>query len=206
MLAAALALLLVPQTGRSPAELVAELEKPARAVFRYRVAIVKLLELKPGMAAADIGAGSGFIARLMAADVGPTGRVMAIEADPALAAYVAERVRADGIQNISVVAQPSRTASAPAGLDPSSLDAVAMVEALSTFDRPREILQSILSALKPGGLMLIVDTPREGQGAAVTGIEADDVVALAASAGFTRLDEIGIVPGHYALRFRKPKT
>jgi hypothetical protein len=30
------------------------------------------------------------------------------------------------------------------------------------------------------------------------------VIAMATTAGITRLDESGIVPGHFALRFRKP--
>ena len=67
-----------------------------------------------------------------------------------------------------------------------------------------ELLKALSSALKPGGLIVIVDSPREGQGASQIGIDADDVVALATAAGVKRLDEIGIVPGHYAIRFRKP--
>ena len=50
----------------------------------------------------------------------------------------------------------------------------------------------------------IVDAPQEGQGTSQTGIDAEDVVALATAAGFQRVDEIGIVPGEYAIRFRRP--
>jgi tRNA A58 N-methylase Trm61 len=60
----------------------AEFESATRPVFRYRVAIAGLMQLKPGMTAADIGAGSGFLARLMAGHVGSTGRVIATELNP----------------------------------------------------------------------------------------------------------------------------
>ena len=78
-----------------------------------------------------------------------------------------------------------------------------VIDAFSFFDKPKDMLASINAALKPGGLMLIVDVPREGQGPSQAGIDAEDVIALAAAAGFKRQDEIGVVPGHYALRFRR---
>ena len=186
---------------RSAAEMAAQFESSARPVFRYRVAIASLLQLKPGMVAAEIGAGSGFLARIMAGQVGSTGRVIATELAPAMIAYMNERARSEGIQNFSAV--QGRVDGT--GLEPASVDALALVNAFSFFDRPREMLQSLAATLKPGGLMLIVDLPREGQGASQAGIDAEEVVALATAAGFTRMDEIGIVPGEYALRFRRPR-
>jgi ubiquinone/menaquinone biosynthesis C-methylase UbiE len=184
---------------RSVDEMAAQFESPTRAVFRYRVAIASLLELKPGMVVAEIGAGSGFIARLLAAQVGTSGRVIATELDPKMVAYITTRARAEGIQNLTgALGQVTAT-----GLDSGSVDAVVLVDTFSFFDRPREMLTSLSQTLKPGGLMLIVDNPREGQGSSQTGMDADKVVALATAAGFQRVDEIGIVPGQYALRFRK---
>lgn len=60
------------------------------------------------------------------------------------------------------------------------------------------------AALKPGGALLVVDVPRESDGRKVVGIEAEDVVRFATAAGLKREAESGIVPGHYAIRFRKP--
>jgi ubiquinone/menaquinone biosynthesis C-methylase UbiE len=184
---------------RTPEAMAAEFESTTRAVFRYRVAIVGLMELKPGMTAAEIGAGSGFLARMMAEQVGPTGKAIATELDRRMVDYMNARAQAEGLRNFSAVqGQPTSS-----GLAPRSVDAVALVNVLSFFDRQREMLQSIAASLKPGGLMLVVDLPREGQGTSETGIDADEVVALATTAGFERVNENGIVPGHYAIRFRK---
>jgi ubiquinone/menaquinone biosynthesis C-methylase UbiE len=185
---------------RSAADMAAEFESPSRAVYRYRVAIASLLELKPGMVAAEIGAGSGFVARLMAGLVGPTGKVIATELEPSMVAYMNERARTEGLPNFSAV----KGETSSTGLGPGSIDAAAIVNSFSFFDRQPEMLQSLASTIKAGGMLLIVDTPREGQGTTATGIDADDVVALATAAGFKRIDEIGIVPGEYALRFRRP--
>ncbi len=185
---------------RAAPEMAAQFESQSRGVYRYRVAIASLLQLKPGMTAAEIGAGSGFLARIMSGLVGPTGKVIATELDPSMVAYMNERARAEGLQNFSAV----QGQAASTGLEPASIDAAALVEVFSFFDQPREMLQSLAGTLKAGGLLLIVDSPREGQGSSQTGIDADDVVALATAAGFQRVDEIGIVPGEYSIRFRKP--
>ena len=184
---------------QTPAETAAQLESDTRPVYRYRVAIAGLLQLKPGMVAAEIGAGSGFLSRIMAGQVGPAGRVIATEIDPRMVDYLNERARSEGIRHLqAIAAQPSTS-----GLEPASVDAVAIVDTFSFFENPREMLQSISSALKHGGVLLVVDFPRVGQGPSQEGIDADALVALATGAGLTRETESGIVPGHYAIRFRK---
>jgi ubiquinone/menaquinone biosynthesis C-methylase UbiE len=176
-----------------------QLESPSRPVYRYRVAITSLLQLKPGMTAAEIGAGSGFIARLMAPQVGPQGRVIAVEPDPAMVAYMNERARAEGLANFAAT-QGRATAT---GLDPQSVDAMAVVNALSAFERPAEMLQSMAAALKTGGVLLVVDFPRVGEGATASGLDVEEAEKLVSAAGFDRINESSIVPGQYALRFRK---
>ncbi len=188
-----------PQPG-SPAEIAAQQETAASAAFRYRAAIAGLLQLKPGMVAAEVGAGSGFVARAMASQVGPAGRVIATTPDSKMAGYMAERARADGLANFSaILASPDAS-----GLESASVDAVAVVNAFSAFPHQAEMLRSLAAALKPGGALLIVDLPREGIGTAQVGIDADDVVKLATAAGFKREAESSVVPGQYAIRFRKP--
>ena len=140
--------------------------------YRYRAAIAALLQLQPGMVAAEVGQTPGFIAKAMEPLVAPSGRVIT-----------------------------PRTAGA---LDPSSVDAIALVNVFGGVEQRKEMLQALSTALKPGGALLIVDLPAENDGKKVIGIEAEDVVKLATEAGFKREAESGIVPGHYAIRFRKP--
>lgn len=184
---------------REAAAAAEQMESPARAVFRYRAAIAGLMQLKPGMTAAEVGAGSGFLARAMAPQVAPGGRVIVASLDPRLLVYVVDRARAEGLEGITAVpAQPSST-----GLPTGAVDALALVNTLGTLKQPGEMVQSVAAALKPGGTLLVVDLPREGQGAAAVGIDAEDVIALAAAAGFDRVSESTVVPGQYAIRFRK---
>jgi ubiquinone/menaquinone biosynthesis C-methylase UbiE len=184
----------------TPEEIAAKQENASVAAFRYRVAIAGLLQLKPGMAVAEVGAVSGYVARAMAPQVGPNGRVIASTEQPAMVVYMGKRAEAEGLKNFSVVlAQPAAT-----GLEPASIDAAVVVNTFSAFPRQAEMLQAIAGALKPGGALLIVDLPREGIGSAQVGIDADDLVKLATAAGFKREAESSVVPGQYAIRFRKP--
>ncbi|HVL66695.1 MAG TPA: methyltransferase domain-containing protein [Vicinamibacterales bacterium] len=184
---------------RDAASFAAEFEEPSRALYRYRAAIAGLMQLKPGMSAGEVGAGSGYLARFIAAKVGPEGHVYANELEPKMLAYMTEQAAKEGLKNFTVV----RGTATSTGFAPESLDAVAAVYAFSFFDHPADMLKSIHASLKPGGLLLIVDIPNEQVGASVVGIDADDVVALAKGSGFARQAENGIVPGHYALIFKK---
>jgi cyclopropane fatty-acyl-phospholipid synthase-like methyltransferase len=136
----------------------------------------------------------------MVPQVGPTGRVIATTGDPRMAGYMTDRARTEGLANFSARVAPADAS----GLEPASTDAIAIVNAFSALPHQPELLRSLASSLKPGGALLIVDLPREGLGASQIGIDADDLVKLATAAGFTREAESSVVPGHYAIRFRKP--
>jgi hypothetical protein len=147
------------------------------AVYRYRAAIAALLQLKPGMIAAEVGPSPAVVVPEMAPKVAANGRAFAATLD-----------QKTGATN----------------LEPGSVDAIALIAALGPVEQPKALLDGLAAALKPGGALLVVDVPQENDGKKVVGMEADDVVTLAAAAGLKREAESGIVPGHYSIRFRKP--
>ena len=184
---------------RDAASFAAEFEEPSRALYRYRAAMTGLMQIKPGMKVGEVGAGSGAMSRFLAEKVGPDGHVYANELEEKMVAYMRERTAKEGIKNLTVVkGTPTST-----GFEPDALDAIAVVYTFSFFDKPAEMLQSMHASLKPGGVMLIVDIASEQVGGAMVGADADTVIALASQHGFTRAGENGVVPGHYALIFRK---
>lgn len=184
---------------RDAASFAAEFEEPSRALFRYRAAMAGLMQVKPGMKVGEVGAGSGYFSRYLAEKVGPDGHVYANELEEKMVGYMRERAATERITNLTAV-QGTATST---GFEPDSLDAIAAIYAFSFFDRPAEMLRSMNAALKAGGVMLIVDIPSEQVGAVMAGADADEVVALASRHGFARVGENGVVPGHYALIFRK---
>ena len=181
---------------RAAADMARQFENDGRPVYRHRAEIIRLLELRPGMAVAEIGAGSGFLSLMAARAIGPAGRVTATELDPKMVAYMNDRAKAEGLSNFTATA--ARTDST--GLAAASADAVVIVNTYSFFDRPQEMLASVAQSMRRGALLVIVDfPPADGSGAA-----PDGVVATAKAAGLQVVDRHDVVPGHYLLRFRKP--
>jgi predicted methyltransferase len=154
----------------------AAVQEPASAVHRYRVTIANLMQLKPGLTAAEVPGATAVIAPELKRIVGPEGKVIAASFD-----------KKTGV--------PS--------LEAASVDAVVLTSALTVTDQHKELFDGLGKAVRPGGVLLVVDVPQENDGKRVSGLEAEDVVKLATAAGFKREAESGIVPGHYAIRFRK---
>lgn len=87
---------------------------PREVVFRNGADIIRLLDLSPGASAAEVGAGSGFLSRLIAREVGEAGRVVVTELDPKMIEYINDRARSEGLANLAAV--PGRTDAT--GLEP----------------------------------------------------------------------------------------
>ncbi len=70
----------------------------------HMVAIMcDLLDLQPGMAVLEVGGGSGYHAAVMAAMVGPGGRVYSVERKPELVAAARSNLEKAGITNVTVI-------------------------------------------------------------------------------------------------------
>jgi precorrin-6B methylase 2 len=115
--------------------------------------LVTALQLKPGMVVADIGAGTGYLARRMAPLVMPGGRVLAVDVQPEMLAMLRSTVRQSGLTQI----QPLLGAEDDVRLPASSVDLAIMVDVYHELAFPYEVLASIVHALKPGGQLVFVE-------------------------------------------------
>ena len=128
-------------------------ESEDREVYRKRNEIIAAAGVKPGMAVADVGAGTGLFTMLFARAVSPGGRVYAVDISPAFIEYIRERARAEGLDNVTAIL----TKGTETELPEASVDLVYTCDTYHHFERPRETLQSIRRALKPGGRMIVID-------------------------------------------------
>jgi len=88
---------------KDAAAFAAEFEEPSRALFRYRAAMAGLIQVKPGMKVGEVGTGSGYLARYIAAKVGPEGHVYANEVEGKMVAYMNDRAAKEGLKNFTAV-------------------------------------------------------------------------------------------------------
>jgi ubiquinone/menaquinone biosynthesis C-methylase UbiE len=172
--------------------------------------LVEVLDLRPRSVVAEIGAGSGDMTVAMAQEIGADARFYATELPSELRGLQRTVDRA-GLPNVEVVEAGVRTSNLPAGC----CDAVFMRRVYHHFTHPAEINASILAALRPGGLLAIVDfEPRRwGRPAGVPedrdghGIRPSLVVEELTGAGFAHVRTIDDWSGNlYLVLFRKPQV
>ncbi|HMO86610.1 MAG TPA: SAM-dependent methyltransferase, partial [Lacipirellulaceae bacterium] len=85
------------------AEWVTRFEGESREVFTSRRAILAAMQVQPGEAAADVGAGTGLYTALLAGGGGPRGGGDAGGIAPRFVAHIAERAAAAGLGNVTPV-------------------------------------------------------------------------------------------------------
>ncbi len=182
-------------------------EGESREVYAARAAILNALQLSPGAAVADIGAGTGFFADLFSRAVGEEGRVYANDISPRFLDHLRQRKSQSDWRNVSIVVGTERSVNLPK----ASVDVVFVCDVYHHFEYPKSVLESIRRALKPGGQLVIVDFKRiDGVSSKwILGhVRASEEVFSSEieSAGF-ELEGNLRVPGlsdNYIIRFRKP--
>lgn len=180
------------------------LECDNREAFAHRTEIVAACKLKPGTTVADIGAGTGLFTRLLAAEVGPRGRVFAVDIAPKFLEHVAKTCKDAGLQNVTTVAcTPTSTE-----LPPGSIDVAFICDTYHHFEFPQKTLASIHQSLRPGGRVILVDYRRiEGKTAKwlMDHVRAGQEVVTqeVEAAGFKRVDEPLSLKDNYFVRFEK---
>lgn len=119
--------------------------------------LLAALALRPGLVVADIGAGSGYLARRMAPLVAPGGRVIAVDVQPQMVRMLERLAAQPGLANLLPWLGDEKDVRLPAG----QLDLALMVDVYHELAWPHEVLQSILRSLKPGGQVAFVEYKAE---------------------------------------------
>jgi precorrin-6B methylase 2 len=135
------------QTGLTDGQLkAAEIEVPR---------LVELLELKPGMTVADVGAGFGAWTMRFSRWLGPEGRVYATDIGAAQLAALRDAVQRERLANVTVLEGASSTTNLPA----LCCDAILIRDAYHHLTKPEDIIRSFDASLKPGGRLAVIDFP-----------------------------------------------
>jgi len=113
--------------------------------------LVSELELRDTDVVADIGAGTGYFAFRMAPLV-PDGRVLAVDIQQEMLDIITERA-SDIADNVS----PVLGSITDVNLADASVDLILLVDAYHEFSHPREMGQSMVRALRPGGRVALVE-------------------------------------------------
>lgn len=172
--------------------------------------LVAALKLHDGATVADIGAGGGQLTVALARQVGPSGRVYATELDEDRLRDIREATDSAGLKNVSVLeAHATRT-----NLPDRCCDALVLRRVYHHIDDPESMNVSLWEALKPGGLLAIIDfnpdsaestDPANRDTGDQHGVTPETVVRELGQAGFEVVDvEKGGGAGRYMVVVRRP--
>ena len=171
------------------------------------------------MTVAEIGAGDGELTLAIAERVGATGRVYATEIETEKQDAIRVAAREAGLANVEVLPAQLTSTGLPAGC----CEAIFMRHVYHHLSDPAAVDRDLLRALRPGGVLVIVDFPPtwylrpftpEDVGAERSrhGIEPGDALRELLAAGFGQVQRIEpwherwLAPDTYALVLKKPTS
>lgn len=132
------------------------LERPSRENQEQPNAVVEALDLKPTDTVADIGAGTGYFSFPIAKKV-PDGQILAVDIQPEMLEVIEFLAQENHINNV----KPILGSETNPNLATEKIDLALMVDAYHEFAYPREIMEKLVTALSPGGKVILVEYRRE---------------------------------------------
>ena len=181
-------------------------EVESREIFAHRHRITKALDLKPGMAAADVGAGTGLFMSLFAKSVGENGKLYCVDIAPNFVVHLRKLAKQKKLTQIETVHCTGTSSKLP----PASIDLAFVCDTYHHFEFPKSTLSSLRSAIRPGGQLVIVDfekIPGVSRKFIMNHVRCGKktVIEEIEAAGFRYIDELDVkgLKENYLIRFRR---
>jgi len=137
---------------------VAELDLGAsgRDIWQRPEDVMAVLALQPGDTVADLGAGEGYFVEYLSAEVGPGGRVYAVDVDSEAVAKLEQRFPEDARRVEPVLGHDDDP-----GLPDGSLDFVLLVNTFHHIEDRPDYFRKLQDDLAPGGRIAVIEPNEE---------------------------------------------
>ncbi|MSO21552.1 MAG: methyltransferase domain-containing protein [Acidobacteria bacterium] len=141
------------RTKEGRATVAKRLANPERDRTQKPEAIVAALQLKPGMTAADIGTGVGYMLPFLSTAVGPSGKVIAEDIQTDFLDGAKARIAAAKLTNVTAVLGAADDPNLP----PGAVDVALVLDAYHHMEQPAKVLAALARGLKKDGHLAIVE-------------------------------------------------
>ncbi len=126
-------------------------DDPQRDEWQKPHQVIQALGLAPNAKVADIGAGTGYFSVRLAHFV-PQGRVYAADIEPDMLKYLGERVKREGLTNVTPIAAAPDDPRLP-----EKVDLILMVDVYHHIGYREQYVRKLRDYLKPGGRIVVID-------------------------------------------------
>lgn len=165
--------------------------------------VIEALNLKPGMAVADLGSGSGYFTRRFVETVTETGNVYAVDVEPEMLKYTEESIVHMHRPYTAefILARPDSPK-----LPYESIDLLFVCNTYHHLDERPKYFSDTKSSLKPGGRVAIIDFYHDERSGELGFpkqhlVPRETVIAELIEAGYRLVREHTFLPRQYFLEF-----
>jgi predicted methyltransferase len=174
-------------------------DDPERDAWQKPHQVIQALGLRPDAVIADIGAGTGYFA-VRFANMVPAGKVYAVDVEPDMVRYLAERAKKEKRANLVAV----KGAAGDPRL-PEKADLVVLVDAYHHIGQRERYFRALAGSLKPGGRIAVIDFRMDSPSGPPKSarVAPERVKSELAAAGYALAEEHGFLPRQYFLVFTR---
>ncbi|MCL4799264.1 MAG: methyltransferase domain-containing protein [Burkholderiales bacterium] len=172
-------------------------DDPARDEWQKPHQVIRALDLAPEARIADIGAGTGYFS-VRLAHMTPKGRVYAVDVEPDMVKYLADRAEREKLANLQAV-----QASPGDPRLPEPVDRVLLVDVYHHIGERTRYFEKLREYLKPDARVAIVDFRKDSPigPPASERLSQEQVVAEMEQAGYSLAATEDFLPNQYYLIF-----
>jgi precorrin-6B methylase 2 len=121
--------------------------------------LMSALQIRPGATVADVGSGTGYFTWRLAEQVGPKGKVFAVDVQQSMLDLTKAAVAEHKLSNVEFVLSTDSNPRLPE----RSVDLVFVAYAYHEFGDPDAMMAAIKRTLKPGGRVVILEYAKESK-------------------------------------------
>ncbi len=180
------------------------LERPSREREERTDLLVANLPLTASSVVADIGAGTGYFSFRIAERI-PDGKVLAVDIQQEMLDVIESRKASGGPSNVTTILGTERDPRLPE----AGVDLILMVDAYHEFSYPREMGEAMVTALRPGGRLVLIEYRGEDPSVPIKPLHK-----MTAEQATAEMEAIGLewertgdfLPQQHFLVFRRPRA
>ena len=179
------------------------LERPEREEEEKTEQMVAALKFHDGEVVADIGCGSGYVARKIAPHIGAKGVIYGVDIQQEMLDLLMKRMAMFRIATVKPVLGEIDDPKLPA----ESCDTMILVDVYHEFDHPFEMIDAMIRGLKPGGRIVFVEFRGEDAKVPIKLLHKMSVAQVRKEMSVHPLEfveSIETLPWQHLIIFRKP--
>jgi len=172
-------------------------DDPKRDEWQKPHEVIEKLALAPTAVVADVGAGTGYFA-VRLANMLPQGRVYAVDIEPDMVKYLADRAKREKLLNMQAIAAAPDDPRLPA-----QVDLILLVDTYHHINERERYFRNLRALLKSGGRLAVIDFRLDAPDGPPkkTRIAPETVKQELARAGYALQSEHSFLPRQYFLVF-----